>query len=183
MIPLNYYTENLKVRGVVRISVEITPIANNRARINEEVVCISGEYYKEIHVIRIDAEDPYIPHFRKSESFISKDKYESLKRKYGVIDTEWYWTNVNRYNDLKEMIQLAYKEGIPKCPVCGATTEIKNRHYDGRPFWSCKRYPSCMGLVDIDKAAIVDSSDLTCELESISIEIKKIESGTPIKEL
>lgn len=178
MIPLNYYTENLKVRGVVRMSAEVTPIANNRVRINEEVVCISGEYYKEIHVIRIDAEDPYNPHFRKSETLITEVKYESLKGKYGVIDTKWYWKKVNRYNELKGMIELAYKEGIPKCPVCGAKTEIKNRHYDGRPFWSCKRYPSCIGLVDIDKAGKVDTLDLTSELESLSIEIKKIESGT-----
>ncbi|WP_342564272.1 hypothetical protein NST84_03495 [Paenibacillus sp. FSL R7-0345] len=109
---------------------------------------------------------------------ISKEKYESLKSKYGVIDTEGYWRKVERYNQLKKMIELAYKEGIPKCPVCGTKTEIKNRHYDGRPFWSCKRYPSCMGLIDIDKAGKVDTLALTSELECVSIEIKKMETGT-----
>ena len=42
-------------------------------------------------------------------------------------------------------------EASPPCPLCGGATELKTARrgaFAGRPFWGCRRYPGCSGLVN-----------------------------------
>lgn len=41
----------------------------------------------------------------------------------------------------------------PSCPKCGGQMRHRVAHkgrYRGRPFWGCRRYPSCTGIVSIE---------------------------------
>lgn len=60
-----------------------------------------------------------------------------------------------------------------KCPVCGAGTELKHRLNDGRPFWGCRRYPACHGLIDIDDVQEPDVHGLAQMFKTLTIEVEQ----------
>ncbi len=37
----------------------------------------------------------------------------------------------------------------PKCPICGGEMAIRHRRSDGKPFYGCKSFPKCRGIVNI----------------------------------
>ena len=44
----------------------------------------------------------------------------------------------------------AVREGdAPRCPYCGGEMTLRKRRSDGRPFYGCKSYPKCRGMVDV----------------------------------
>jgi len=56
----------------------------------------------------------------------------------------WVAQIVRDYAHSKLSIQLP---DVPACPVCGATTRQRNGSQGS--FWSCTRYPDCMGTVAV----------------------------------
>ncbi|MBR1921162.1 MAG: NERD domain-containing protein [Kiritimatiellae bacterium] len=38
----------------------------------------------------------------------------------------------------------------PRCPFCGGEMVRRERKSDGRPFYGCKRYPACRGVLDME---------------------------------
>lgn len=43
---------------------------------------------------------------------------------------------------------MAKIEKGPECPVCRGGMTLRHRGRDGKPFWGCEAFPSCMGAVD-----------------------------------
>ena len=44
---------------------------------------------------------------------------------------------------------VSINDNIPKCPFCGGDMVLRHRKADGKPFYGCKRYPNCRGIVNI----------------------------------
>jgi hypothetical protein len=38
----------------------------------------------------------------------------------------------------------------PECPQCGSEMVIRRRKADNIPFWGCKEFPTCRGIVNIE---------------------------------
>jgi len=43
-----------------------------------------------------------------------------------------------------------HTEATQRCPQCGGQMVLRHRRSDGRPFYGCKRYPHCRGIVSIE---------------------------------
>lgn len=38
---------------------------------------------------------------------------------------------------------------VPRCPFCHKKMVLRAREADGKPFYGCKDYPKCHGIVDV----------------------------------
>lgn len=70
------------------------------------------------------------------------------------VITEWQGTLSEgqikgHVSNLKKR-HAAMREGqAPRCPYCGGEMVLRKRNVDGKPFYGCKSYPKCRGIVNV----------------------------------
>ena len=67
---------------------------------------------------------------------------------------EWQGTLTEKQIDrhvanLKKRHSSVREGASPRCPYCGGEMALRRRRSDGKPFYGCKSYPDCRGIVNV----------------------------------
>lgn len=83
-----------------------------------------------------------------------KIKIEQLNELVSAI-AEWQGTVSerqisNHVANLRKRHSAVREGDIPRCPYCGGEMTLRKRRSDGKPFYGCKSYPKCRGMVNVE---------------------------------
>lgn len=53
-------------------------------------------------------------------------------------------------SNLKKRHSTVSDGEAPRCPYCGGEMVLRKRKSDGKPFYGCKSYPKCRGIVNVE---------------------------------
>ena len=56
----------------------------------------------------------------------------------------------NHVANLKKRHSSVREGDNPLCPLCGGEMVLRKRKNDGKPFYGCKSYPKCRGIVNVE---------------------------------
>lgn len=56
----------------------------------------------------------------------------------------------NHVSNLKKRHAAAREGEAPRCPYCDGTMELRKRRNNGKPFYGCKSYPKCHGIINVE---------------------------------
>lgn len=86
--------------------------------------------------------------------------HDTPKIKAGQVDelasaiAEWQGTLSEKQIDnhvanLKKRHSAVCEGDAPRCPYCGGEMTLRKRRSDGKPFYGCKSYPQCRGMLNV----------------------------------
>ena len=79
------------------------------------------------------------------------------------VRAEWFYDGVVVPFELEDFVRKTPPANVgehtraPKCPKCGAQTELRSNRKRGNEFWGCLNFPRCNGTIDAQQQLDIEN--------------------------